>query len=243
MATLKQLTNEINAEVSNSCSLPYSLPEAEVHRIINRAKEWFYMNYGQAVEEKYLALPYEIFEHPTFKATRMINLPDCVVAVYELREMTGIGILGQQNGDFSDSKLLGTDIFLSPFQGDNLVYKTAMYSMFDLAKAYTIETIAYRYNRNTKRISILGRDPHRDCFIRVGSKIPEESLFNDELFVRYCFAQAKINLGRILQLFQFNLPGGVGINLDVTKQDGLAELADIKAEIDSQNSPDFFIQF
>ena len=57
--------------------------------------------------------------------------------------LTGSGITGQPNGDFSDSKLLGAEIFLSPFQGDNLVYRTAMYSYFDLAKAYELETIAF----------------------------------------------------------------------------------------------------
>ena len=243
MATIKQLIQEINNEISLACALPYSLPEAEVVRIINRAKEWMFVNYQWAVEEKMLALPQEIFEHPTFRATRMVTMPDCVVAVYELREITGIGILGQPDRDFSDSKLLGAEIFLSPFQGDSLVYRTAMYSMFDLAKAYVLETVAYKYNRNTKRISVLGRNPFRNCFVRVATKIPDESLFDDEIFVRYCLAMAKINLGRILQLFNYNLPGGVQINFDATKQDGLSEMEAIKAQLDSESSCDWFIQW
>jgi hypothetical protein len=241
--TEKQLIAEINNEIQLSCALPYALPEPEVKRIIKRAREWFYPNYQWAVEEKLIPIPKEVFEHPDFKSTRFLQLPDCIVAVYELREVTGIGIVGTPDRDFSDSKLLGAEIFLSPFQGDNLVYRTAMYSMFDLARAYTLETIAYKYNRNTKRISVLGRNPFRNCFIRCAVEIPEESLYDDEIFVRYCLAQAKINLGRILQLFAYNLPGGITVNFDTTKQDGLAEMEAIKAQIDGENNPDFFVQW
>lgn len=241
--TEKSLIQEIQNEISLACALPYALPEAEVVRIINRAKEWFFPNYQWAVEEKLIAIPKEIFDHPNFTSTRIIQMPDCVVSVYELREVTGIGILGTPDRDFSDSKLLGAEIFLSPFQGDNLVYRTAMYSYFDLAKAYLLETIAYKYNRNTRRVTVLGRNPFRDCFIRAAVKIPDESLYDDEIFVRYCLAQAKINLGRILQLFNYNLPGGVTINFDTTKQDGIAEMEAIKTQIDGESTADWFIQW
>jgi len=241
--TEKQLIQEIQNEIQLSCALPYALPPAEVVRIINRAKEWFWVNYQWAVEERLMPIPKEVFEHESFKSSRFIQLPDCVVSVYEFREVTGIGILGNPDRDFSDSKLLGAEIFLSPFQGDNLVYRTAMYSMFDLAKAYLLETIAYKYNRNTRRMSVLGRNPFRNTFVRVAAKIPDESLFDDEIFVRYCLAQAKINLGRILQLFNYNLPGGVQVNFDTTKQDGIAEMEAIKAQIDGESTADWFIQW
>ena len=241
--TLKQLIQEIQNEIQLSCALPYALPEAEVIRIINRAIAWFEVNYQWAVEERLMPIPKEVFEHESFKSSRFIQLPDCVVSVYEFREVTGIGILGNPDRDFSDSKLLGAEIFLSPFQGDNLVYRTAMYSMFDLAKAYLLETIAYKYNRNTRRMSVLGRNPFRNTFVRVAAKIPDESLFDDEIFVRYCLAQAKINLGRILQLFNYNLPGGVQVNFDTTKQDGIAEMEAIKAQIDGESTADWFIQW
>ncbi len=237
------MIQEIQNEIQLSCALPYALPEAEVKRIINRAKEWFWVNYQWAVEEKLMAIPKEVFDHDSFRSTRLIQLPDCIVAVYEFKEVSGVGLIGQPERDFSDSKLLGAEIFLSPFQGDNLVYRTAMYSYFDLAKAYLLETIAYKYNRNTKRLSVLGRNPFRDTFIRVATKIPDETLFDDEIFVRYCLAQAKINLGRILQLFNYNLPGGIQVNFDTTKQDGIAEMEAIKAQIDGENTADWFIQW
>ena len=241
--TEQQLVAEINSEITHSCSLPYALPEPEVKRIIKRAREWFYPNYQYAVEDKFIVIPLEIFKHQEFKSSRMIQFPDCVQSVYEFKEMSGLGIIGQPDRDFSDSKLLGAEIFLSPFQGDNLVYRTAMYSYFDLARAYDLVDIAHSFNHNTHRISMLGRTPVRNSYIRACVRIPEESLYDDEIFVRYCLAQAKINLGRILGIFSYNLPGGVQINFDGIKQDGKDELESIMTQINDENSPDWFFQY
>ena len=241
--TEKQLIQQIKDEVSHSCALPYSLQEPEIQRIIKRARAFFFDNYEYAVEDKFIRLGTDIFQHPEFKSKRTIQLPDCVVSVYEMKEVNGVGIFGQVDRDFSDSKLLGAEIFLSPFQGDNLLYRTVMYSYFDLARAYMLETVAFSFNKNTKRLTVMGRNPRIDCVLRAYVMIPDESLYDDELFVRYCLAQAKINLGRMLGVFQYNLPGGVTINFDSIKQDGKDELAEIIAKIDSDNAPGWFMQW
>lgn len=79
--------------------------------------------------------------------------------------------------------------------------------------------------------------------IRVGNAIPLESLYEDELFMRYCFAMAKIQLGRTLQVFNYNLPGGITINFDAIKQDGQNELDKILEQVKGESSPDWFIQW
>jgi hypothetical protein len=56
-------------------------------------------------------------------------------------------------------------------------------------------------------------------------------------------AKAKINLGRMLGVFQYNLPGGVSINFDSIKSDGKEELEAILKQIDDENTPSYFIQF
>lgn len=241
--TEAELINEVSAELTQSCALPYSLREPEIKRLIKKAKRWFYDNYQYAVEDKFIEVPVEIFGDPHFIETRTIIMPECVQSVYMFQEVRSTGIIGQPERDFSDSKLLGAEIFLSPFQGDNLVYRTAMYSYFDLARAYDLETIAFSYNKNTRKLTVLGRNPTKDAFARAYIKIPEEDLFDDDLFVRWMLADAKINLGRTLQVFNYNLPGGVQINFDGIKQDGLTEMQEIKEQIDNENSPDWFFQW
>ena len=260
-----ELVKEIEDALSFSCALPYNLNKSEVERIIARAKAWFYDNYQYAVEDRVFVMSKGIFNHPEFRATRQVKLPDSIITVYEVRELGGYGISGNPDRDFSDSKLLGSELLLSPFVGDNLVYRTVMYSYFDLAKAYLLNTFAFKWNKNSKKLTILGRDPSRsqqnggsnqaqlaqgfagggsyDVSVRCFVAINDEDLFSDELFVRYCIAKCKIALANMLGVFQYNLPGGVQINAADIRSTGEAELQEVMDMINGENTPSYFLQW
>ena len=134
------------------------------------------------------------------------------------------------------------------------MYRTVLYSFFDLAKAYLLETYAFNYNKNTKKLTILGRDPSRtsstglalggkDVGIKACIAIPEENLYSDELFVRYCLAEAKINIGRLLGTFGYQLPGGVTINASAISAQGTTEKTEVMDMIKSENTPSYFLQW
>ena len=256
--TETQLIQEVKDELSHSCALPYNLNDQEIKRIIKRARAFMYDNYQYAVEEKIFILGSELFTSPSFAATRQIQLPECVRSVYDVREVQASGLIGTPDRDFGDSKLLGSELMLSPFVGDNLVYRTVLYSFFDLAKAYLLEAFAFNYNKNTKRLTILGRDPARssagtgsqgfqlvgkDVGVRAFIDIPEESLYDDELFVRYVLAESKINIGRLLGMFEYNLPGGVRINYNNIQSLGQSEKTEILQQIKDENSCSYFLQW
>jgi hypothetical protein len=238
--TRGELIDMVTAEITGSGSLPYSIPERESERIIDQALNWFYVNYGPAVETQYYVVEKHWFYESEFKKTRSILLPDCTVSVFEVKEITGGGRLGTIDRDFADNRLIASELFLSPFQSDDLVLRTAQYSYWDLTQAFILERISYDFNRNTRRLKILGRDPKKNVFIQTYAKIEENRLYDDWFFQRYVTAQAKISLARILGAFQFNLPGGIAVNGDQFRDEGKEELEQIKQRIDDENSPDWF---
>ena len=234
---------EIKDEIRGTCALPYSIPDKEINRIINQAKKYFYRNYKEAVESNYYVIPKEEFKKPEFKKDRTILLPDCVVSVYECKEISGGGRLFSIDGDFSDNKLMAAELYLSPFQSDDLVLRTAQYAYWDLAQAFFLEVLAYDFNRNTHKLKIKGRNPAKNVFLQTYVEIPEDDLFEDWFFIRYVTATVKVALGRILGFFTYNLPGGVSINSGDIKSEGESELEKILQQIDDENSPDWFMLF
>jgi hypothetical protein len=256
--TLEELVQEIKDDLSASCSLPYNLNDDEIHRIIRRARDYMYDNYQYAVEDRVFILANNLFANPSFRNTRQIQLPPSIVTVYDVREVNGMGISGTPDRDFGDSKLLGSELLLSPFTGDNLVYRTVMYSYFDLAQAYLLPTYAFKWNKNTKKLTILGRDPNRsgmsgvgtgydqngmDVAVRCFVAIDDDALYDDELFIRYCLAKSKISLSRVLSAFNYNLPGGVSVNTSELRSDGEKELQEVMDMINGENTPSYFLQW
>jgi len=259
--TLEELIQEIKDDLSASCALPYNLNDQEIIRIITRAKAWMYDNYQYAVEKRYFVLGGAFFQTPQFRNTRQVQLPDKIVTVFDVRETNGNGISGNPDKDFGDSKLIGSELLLSPFTGDNLVYRTVMYSYFDLAKAYLLPTYAFSWNKNTKKLTILGRDPTppikssspqsnasgynltQSVVVSCYVAIEDYELYNDELFIRYCFAKAKQSLVKVLSAFDYNLPGGVRVNTSTLSQEASTELQEVMNMINGENTPSYFLQW
>lgn len=242
--TREELIELVDQELNASYALPTQIQPKEVERIIKQSETWFYENYGDAVQyHSYIVRKSEFFT-PEFKKTgRAVKMPDCVVSIERLRELNGSGLLGMVDRDFSDNKMVASEMYLNPFNGDSLVFRVAQYQFYDLTRAFFLEDIAHDYNRRTKLLQIRGRDPRYDVIIETRNKIPEEDLYEDYYFQRYIAAQAKMSLGRQLRLFNFNLMGDITINAGELVSEGQTEVDQIKQEIADQQPPIWMITF
>lgn len=238
--TKAELVDQVQRELDASFALPSQLQPSEIERIIDQSKVYFFENYREAVEMQYFIMRAEEFSRPEFMATRSIQMPECVVSVFEVKEISGAGLIGNIDRDFADNKLIASEIYLSPFTGDGLVFRTAQYQFFDLTRAFFLEWIRYDYNRRTNKLKILGRDPRKDVFFNTYVKIPDDKLFDDYYFFRYVTAKSKIALGRMLSFFDYNLMGGIKVNSMTIKDEGQAEVDKIEQEIKDQDSADWF---
>ncbi len=238
--TKQELVEVVQRELDSSFALPSQLQPTEIERIIDQVSLYFYENYRESVETQYYIMRAEEFHKTEFKQTRTITMPPCVVSVYECKEITGAGLIGNIDRDFADNKLIASEIYLSPFTGDSLVFRTAQYQFFDLTRAFFLEWVRYDFNRRTKKVKILGRDPKRDVIFVTYVKIPDDKLYEDYYFIRYITAKSKIALGRMLSFFDYNLMGGIKVNAQDIKSEGEAEVEKIEQAIQDENSPDWF---
>lgn len=234
-----QLIKDIQDELTFSSAMPYSVPVPEIKRIIKNAERYFYDNWRHAVDSAYLYIPQDVFKTAQFIAKRTIQLPDCVHMVHQLREPGGASIFGTFDRDFTETKFIGAEIFLTPFMGESLMYRSVIFSFLDLTRGFMIDTIAYSFNKNTNEITVKGRTPVNGVVAECAKRIPREDLFEDELFQRYVRAKARLRLGELLTMFDFQLPGGVKINYTnvVTRAD--KEMEDVMTMIKGENTPDF----
>lgn len=239
--TERQLVEDINNEITFSGALPYSLPEKEIKRILENDSKYFWDNWRYAVESRYLMLPLELFNNPTFKKFRQIQLPDCVQFVVDFKEAKGGSIFATIDRDFAEQKFIGSEIYLTPFIGESIMYRTVLFSFLDLTKSMMIDTIAYDYNKNTKLLGVLGRTPATAGVLRVYKKLEQEKLYEDEMFQRYVRAHAKVRLAHMLQTFNYTLPGDVTVNYQNITTTAEKEMEDVKLMMKGENTPDWML--
>lgn len=235
--TKTELIEDIVNEITFSGALPYSLPEKEIKRIIDNDSKFFYDNWKYAVESRYLMLPLELFDNPIFRKNRQIQLPDCVQFVVDFKEMKGSSMFSTIDRDFSEQKFIGSEIYLTPFIGESIVYRTMIFSFLDLTKSMTIDTIAYDYNKNSKRLGLIGRTPRTNAVLRIWKKLDQDKLFEDELYQRYVRAHAKVRLAHMLQTFNYTLPGDVTVNYQNITSTAEKEMDEVKNMMKSENTP------
>ena len=237
--TEQQLIQDIIDEITFSGALPYSLPEKEIKRIIEIDSRYFWDNWRYAVESRYLLLPQDLFKTPQFNKTRQIQLPDCVQFVIDFKEAKGSSIFATIDRDFAEQKFIGSEIYLTPFIGESIMYRTVIFSFLDLTRGMLLDTIAYDYNKNTKLLTIVGRTPKIDAVIRFYKKVEKDKLYEDEIFQRWVRAKCKVRLAHMLQTFKYTLPGSVAISYESITATAEAEIKAVEDQMKSENTTDW----
>lgn len=263
---LNNLINEINDELTIACQIPFTVPKKQIMRIVDRAKQYFYKIYEDSVEEMYIGLPKGAIMNSSFSNglinngdkltdanllnTRgIIPMPDRVWSVnnvFEVNRFSGESGGFGSNGfagldsDFALDKFIYSDVYGAGIGSENLMYYVVNELFIDNARQVLQPQISYSYNRLSKKFRFQGELPKNAVIFQVYVTIGDCDLFNDEVFIRYCIAQAKVSLSRILGTFQYNLPGNITINFDLIRSEGQDELTAIIEEIKGDEGVDYF---
>lgn len=263
---LDALIKEINGDLTIGCQLPFTVPKKELARIVHRARDYFYKIYEDSVEEMYIALPASAWAKPEFKegvsdktdtlskgnvsgVRGVVPMPPTVYSVTNVFEISGFS--GEDGGgggksfsagdkDFSIGKFIYSDTYGAGLGSENLMAYVINSKFMDVTRQILLPHISYSYNRLTKKFRFQGKLPKHACIFQIYNTISDCDLFQDEIFIRYCTAKAKMQLARILGTFSFNLPGNITINYDMIASEGKEELDSIIEEIKGDEGVDYF---
>lgn len=185
----------------------------------------------------------------------VVLMPDNVYSVNAVYE---IGGYNGENGGWMSTSLWNTrdkDFAIGKFvysntydlgagasgAADNLMCYVINEYWLDTARQVLQHKIGFNYNRLTHKFRFTGELPKNTCIFQVYVTVDDCSLYQDEMFYRYCRAAAMQQMGRIIGTFTYNLPGGVTINADMYTQEGQEALDAIKEEMKEMAVADFFL--
>jgi len=239
--TKEELIGMVKDELTASCSLPYSPPDNEISRIIDKEMRFLYREYRTLIEDKIYIINRKYFQTQEFKDSRTIQLNNCTEGIKTVVEMSsGSRVFGINDPDMSFDRLMASDLYLTPLSSDTITYRTIQWSFWDLARSFNLKEINHNFNPNTHRLKITGRTPNESLFVLGMDHIPIEDAYEDTVVIEWMIAKGKISLARILGTFSYNLLGGVTINYDLYRTEGNDTLTELKDKIKGDDTPDWF---
>ena len=234
----------VRNEITFSGALKINMPDAEIERIIDNETEAVYDLDRESVEMKYTIIPKGIFTTRNFRQTRTIQFPDCVRFITRLEEIKGRSSMwGINDPDISFTRLMNSDLFLSPLGSDTVALRTIQWSAWDQMKNYTLVDLNHSWNPKTHRLLITGHDPMYNVYAELSEKIDPTILWDDRWVRQWICAKAKKQGAKLFGIIPMTLLGGATLNASIIDQDADNDITACKEYWDKNNNPDWFLCF
>ena len=244
--TIEELIDLVQNELTISCALPKSLPDANIRQIVEtRALPWFYRSYQFAVQKIYFFIHKDAFATEEFTRYSYVTVPCAIQSVVYLYEVRGDSLfqLGINTPNLSVNLGVTNQPYLSSYVttiGELGVYKTVLDSMSDMLNQLNKYTLKYQFNQLNHRLHILTNVQH-NVIMEAYANIPQENLFRDDLFFKYVTGYAKQQLVNMMGRYDFTLPGGVKIQAADLVSQGKEEVKEVEEEVKGQSTSSWFI--
>lgn len=244
--TIEELVDLVQNELTISCALPKTLPDANIRQIVEtRALPWFYRNYQYAVQKIYYFIDQRAFFTEEFTKYSYVTVPCEIQTVVYLYEVRGDSLfqLGINTPNLSVNLGVTNQPYLSSYVttiGELGVYKTVLDSMSDMLNQLNKYTLRYQFNQLNHRLHILTNVKHH-VIMEAYANIPAENLFKEDLFFKYVVGYAKQQLGNLVGRYDWSLPGSVKINSADLVSQGQAEVKEVEEEIKGMSNSSFFL--
>lgn len=241
----------VQAEVTQSCALPFAVPIERIPEYILQAAQYFWQNCDMCAEERYYIIPNsEICKGN--KLNKIVQLPPQILGVHGVHKMQSNLRYGAM-GDFSIERMMlntysmfggagsvGGGMGLVPGSGYSLSdVVTSMYEV-DTFSQYLNAPLTYNYNIYSNKLVLLGDLGYSDILICCNVRCRIQDLYNNYYFFRCVVAFVKRALATIYGSFEFKLPGGVTMNYSNFSDAADRDLEEIKEWMEANRASDYF---
>jgi hypothetical protein len=247
-----QFIQRVQAEVTQSCALPFALPAERIPEYILQAAQYFWMNDDQSAEERYYMVPNsEICKGN--KLNKIVQLPPQILGVHGVYKMQQ-GLKYGAMGDFSIERMMMSSYSMfggagSIGNGQGMNMNGVGYSLSDVVVSmYEVSTfnqmlnapLSYNFNQYSSKLVLLGDLGYSNILISCMVRCRIQDLYNNFYFFRMVVCLCKRALSTIYGMFEFKLPGGVTINYSSLSDQADSEIDKIEEWIQNTRAADYF---
>ena len=242
----------VQAEVTQSCALPFAVPVERIPEYILQAAQYFWQTDDLSCEERYYFIPFSAICKET-KLNKLVQLPPQILGVhgvYKIQQNLKYGAMG----DFSIERMMlstystlgGAGVVGGGFvagtgtSGYNLTdVITSLYEV-DTFNQYLNPPLSYNFNQYSSKLVLLGDLGRSDLLICCNVRCRIQDLYNNIYFFKYVVGLCKRALSMIYGMYEFKLPGGVNINYSKLEEQADKELEEVKEWIEANKATDYF---
>lgn len=252
---LNAFIKTINSDVTVGCALPFNVPSKEIKRIIDQAFKFFVREHGDyTFPESLLISGATMRKWVHQQGVEKICTPRAqrrrgkLLLPPDVEYVDGVYDLSRNFGETGGSRYMGGVAYTVPQRfginsqyalADCAEYATCMLSFSDIVRMITIPPVSTTFNPINKTLYFTGHIPVGAVVVCVRSHIDKIDAFNDDLFFRYCVCMCKLQLGEILERYNYTLPGN--ITLKSPADTARTELEKLIEEIRQYNTPQMLV--
>lgn len=243
---LEQLISLVNANLTFSDSFPKILNDMEIRRIIKEeALEWFYLYYQFSTVKSYYYVSRDCMTSDVYTAYKYFILPEeiqNVVGVYMIDDPS-LFRLGIQAPHLSINMGVTNQPFLTSFVttiGELAMYRSVISQFSSEINKLNRQTLKFAFDIIGKRFQVL-TDVPCNLMLETYMRIPNEELFDFQLFKDYVIGLATLRMGQALGRVNMNLPGNFQYSAGDIISQGQAKIDKIEEKIKGMTNCGFFI--
>jgi len=244
-ATIEQLIDIVQQDLTISGMLPKVLPDIEIKRLIKEiGLEWFYKNHQFSTQKVYYFIKQDVLRSDVYNTYKYLILPEEIENVVEIKQIDNPHLwnIGIQAPYLSINLGVTNQPFLTSFvttAGELAEYRSVISSFSDEINKLSLERVRFDYNHLSKRLNLLGRTD-KSLMLECWGRIEQEEIFDFYLFKEYIIGLSKRKMGELLGRFNFNMPGNFTYNAADIISEGNALIEKVETHCKEETTVGWF---